>query len=148
MGFRGNLVPGQSLGGVVAPIVGAYSNYASEVTQISESSCSIITYLPIRAENPCGHCQPCRLIPRKGGRLEVVIGYEEQRNLAYKAASEKRCMPLHRQCTRLLSAYKSHFPQHSSLLGQGSLCGEREKHTLKRSRVSLSPTLRVFPAAT
>lgn len=40
MGHRGNLVPGQSLCGVVVAIVGTYSNSSSEAAQISEGSYS------------------------------------------------------------------------------------------------------------
>lgn len=40
MGHSGNLVPGQSLCGVVVAIVDAYSNSSSEAAQISEGSYS------------------------------------------------------------------------------------------------------------
>ena len=71
-----------------------------------------------------------------------VIGCEGQRTPAHEAASEWSRRHLHRQHIRPLSAHGPPLLWHFPPQGQESWCGEREKHTLKGNRASLSPTLR------
>ena len=47
------LVPGWSLDGAIAAIVGTYSSSTSETTQISDGSCSTTTNILIHTEGPC-----------------------------------------------------------------------------------------------
>ena len=165
VGRRGDLVPGRSLGGVVAATVGANSSSASEAAQISDGRRSTTAHpLTIHTAGPLW-APGCLQYGSTTGwqRLGAVIGCEGQRGLAPEAASEwsegNNSGRLHGHsirdssdlCLRLTWAenlHGLHLLHHCSSLGQGTRCRERGKHTLKRNRDSLGLNLRASAPAT
>lgn len=97
----GDLVLGQSPGGMVVATLGTNSTNASEAAHISDGghlttahACAPPTpHLPIHSKRPCSLAfSTHRLYNRAGSSRDgTVIGCEEQRRLASEADSEWSC---------------------------------------------------------